>query len=489
MREELLALLRCPACAGEPLYLEVRHSDPSEVREGTLRCAACAAACEIDGGIPELRAGISPVAEQEVRAWEALLPVNDFTPEQHAHATAWNLALPCLGELAASPAERATWQVHGDNLFRHLEGLHLHGAKVLELGAGRCWASAAVARMGADVIALDVMRGLYLGLSTADLYLPEIFFERISADMHELPLRDCCLDLVFATASLHHACDPPTMLREAARVLVPGGSLLAVNERVRTWLSRDNCDEVEGVNEQSFSLRQWIRLFRRAGFRIVAIEVAGADGLNLRAVKRGRPSPVSRLRERERTGLCRLKLSARVILRTANRLRRALEPGGARILPGQPGWRYLLGARLANGAAPESVRPGIASDRTWCGRGWHEPELMPEPASWTARRASLLLRAGEEATGLTLRLGSWRPGIGNEPTSVRVSAGGMPLGELAITEAGWADHRLELPASVRGKAFRLTLVVVAGCYVPRRSDASSEDARMLGVACARAWTD
>jgi SAM-dependent methyltransferase len=49
------------------------------------------------------------------------------------------------------------------------------------------------------------------------------------ADMYRLPLADGSFDLAVLQMVLHHAADPAGVLAEAARVLVPGGTLLVVD--------------------------------------------------------------------------------------------------------------------------------------------------------------------------------------------------------------------------------------------------------------------
>jgi len=47
----------------------------------------------------------------------------------------------------------------------------------------------------------------------------------VAADLTRLPFRDAGVDHVLSTQTLEHLCEPGTFLREAARVLRPGGTL------------------------------------------------------------------------------------------------------------------------------------------------------------------------------------------------------------------------------------------------------------------------
>src|SRR5437868_1635540 len=51
MHEDLLSVLRCPACQGS-FQLAVTLRDGERVLQGRLSCASCGAGHEVEGGIP-----------------------------------------------------------------------------------------------------------------------------------------------------------------------------------------------------------------------------------------------------------------------------------------------------------------------------------------------------------------------------------------------------------------------------------------------------
>jgi ArsR family transcriptional regulator len=69
---------------------------------------------------------------------------------------------------------------------------------------------------------LEVARdqALRAGASNVDFRLGE---------MEELPIDDASVDLVFFSQSLHHAAHPERALREAARILRPGGRIVILD--------------------------------------------------------------------------------------------------------------------------------------------------------------------------------------------------------------------------------------------------------------------
>ncbi len=494
MKEDLTPLLRCPRCGATEMRLEATSRDESEAREGSLICDACGERYPLEGGIPDLQFDRSDVVATEVEAWEGMLAVDDFKPEHHAHARAWNKALPYLEGIETSLAERETWKRHGDNFFKFIDKLPLDGARVLEIGAGRCWASAAMARRGAQVVALDVLRKLYMGLATADLYLPECHFERVLADMHNLPFADDTFDLIFATATLHHAYDPGLMLREFKRVLVPGGAVLAINEPVETSVKVISVEEVQGVNENVYTLAAWTRLFRGQGYWLRELDLQRSDNLNLLAIA-GRDSASTAALAREWGMFLARQMKAGTInlALLANYQRKRLLyrlAGVTRLSPGWPARDYLA-ARLGHtgGAVPSDISLGREEAAAWLGSGWYKPEGMPEPARWTGRRAHLVLGEVPGATRIGLHLASFRPGLEISSTIVSVRLNGREVGEAEIGWPAWNDFYLQIPPEMAGRGiFHVLLEVKQGYYRPTEIG-GPPDPRLLGVACARVWSE
>jgi len=131
------------------------------------------------------------------------------------------------------------------------------GSRVLDLGAGEGrYREAFAGRMYVAVdLALGDPRWDYGGLD-------------VLADLHRLPFRDACADAVVATQTLEHLVDPQEFLREAARVLRPGGRLFVTAP--------------QGFREHQAPHDYWrftrwslALLAERAGFREVEVEVLG----------------------------------------------------------------------------------------------------------------------------------------------------------------------------------------------------------------------
>ena|SRR5438552_9054088 len=94
------------------------------------------------------------------------------------------------------------------------------GRLVLDLGAGTGAASRAIAAVGGIPIAADAA----FGMLAADAPRRPA---AVVGDAYKLPLRDDAVDAVVAAFSLNHLDDPVNGLQEAARVVRPGGTILA----------------------------------------------------------------------------------------------------------------------------------------------------------------------------------------------------------------------------------------------------------------------
>lgn len=90
-------------------------------------------------------------------------------------------------------------------------------------------------------------------------------------DAARLPFAPATFDFVATFAALHHFADPVSVLREAARVVKPGGFVAVMCEPTGHECERPHPPMVEvledGVNEQIFSLDEYAAMFHAAGLR------------------------------------------------------------------------------------------------------------------------------------------------------------------------------------------------------------------------------
>lgn len=107
---------------------------------------------------------------------------------------------------------------------------------VLDFGAGTGWISEFCARMGLDVIAIDIQPELGTCLelrSEADRRVDRSRIRYAIADGHRMPVPDGSVGHVLCFDSLYHMRDYPMAFAEFHRVLVPGGRCIFVEPGAR----------------------------------------------------------------------------------------------------------------------------------------------------------------------------------------------------------------------------------------------------------------
>lgn len=271
MKEALLELICCPACQ-QALTVEVTERNEPEIWQGTLICPACQATYPVQDGMPHLYVNDEawqPKAK-EAQGWVTIH--KDLGIYDVAEA-AVDLKIPYYPE--------EPWIKVGQAFDIALETLALSGDElILDLGAGRGWASKHFAKHGCRVVALDVVPDTSVGLGRARALMDDAqtYFDRVIADGENLPFFDQKFDLVFCAAALHHSSHLQLLMRNIGRVLKPGGRLCAINEPCLSVLSdeaeileRDAAHELEvGINETRPDLVDYNQALEQAGLYMLA---------------------------------------------------------------------------------------------------------------------------------------------------------------------------------------------------------------------------
>lgn len=273
MREVLLDWLICPRCREASWEMECSEPPATDgaITNGLIICDVCQARYEISGGILDLLPSPDENIRRERAGWERFLEGSGEELEDR-----WVLALPRLDETVCSdPGSIAHWQRQADNFDRLVDLLDLSRAeRVLEIGAGRCWASAYLSRLGCQVVALDVVRAKRAGgLETGEVYLQHgtPHFDRVLASMESLPFRPQSFDLVLSLASIHHSSSLGLVAAECARVLKPGGRLALTSEPCIAMFKEKKVDNLEtqaGINEHTYNILDYRRAWGGAGLKV-----------------------------------------------------------------------------------------------------------------------------------------------------------------------------------------------------------------------------
>jgi uncharacterized protein YbaR (Trm112 family)/SAM-dependent methyltransferase len=271
MKETLLELLACPLCQHDALTLTVHTRDEREIREGELVCQACHVHIPIQKGIVNTFLSPTQRVADEAKGWVELL---DVPAKQHEFKDEWILALPFIRpEQTPDPDSVKVWHQVGKSFLECLDRFNWQGKRVLEIGAGRCWGVAELARRGAYAIGLDILAHKYLGLETADIWFAaeDVYFERVLGDMHQLPFRPGTFDFVLTSSSLHHTDRIELALKEIIRILDIKGHAFFINEPVvpdgRPKPDMSDSPEVQhGIIEARPTYSEWMAAFETVGF-------------------------------------------------------------------------------------------------------------------------------------------------------------------------------------------------------------------------------
>jgi len=101
-----------------------------------------------------------------------------------------------------------------------LADVNLKGSRLLDAGCGTGFFSVQAARLGANVISLDVGKNLLKETRRKGIAAV------VAADAARMPIRDRSFDVVVSSECIEHTLSPPDTMRELIRVLRPGGWLV-----------------------------------------------------------------------------------------------------------------------------------------------------------------------------------------------------------------------------------------------------------------------
>lgn len=167
--------------------------------------------------------------------------------------------------------------------------LPIERGRALDLGSGRGIAAYALAADGWDTVALEPDPSSLVGAEAIRALARETGskIEVFQEWGERLPFDDASFDLVHARQVLHHAHHLVNLVAEVARVLKPGGILIASREHVisrpedlQIFLDSHPLHALYG-GEHAYTLEQYLDAIRKAGLSISQMLNPWASPINL----------------------------------------------------------------------------------------------------------------------------------------------------------------------------------------------------------------
>lgn len=144
--------------------------------------------------------------------------------------------------------------------------------KALDLGCGAGHAGFALASSGAHVTACDLSEKM-LGVVSREAKRRGLPIETVLSPAEELPFEDASFDLMVTRYSAHHWLDLKGALAEAARVLVPGGKLVAIDSIAPEEPLFDTVLQTiellrDASHVRNYRVSEWKSMLEEAGFTV-----------------------------------------------------------------------------------------------------------------------------------------------------------------------------------------------------------------------------
>lgn len=280
MKTSFLKFIRCPICNNE-FDLEIFKENDVEIETGILTCKNCRFSTAITEGIVNLLFNLDNDTLKETK-----LHIIDREEMFKKELNSYSLE---EAEKRWAYMEQDSSKDYGKQI-KKIFNKTIKDSKlnkndvILDLGAGTCWSTAQLAKIGKYCIAVDLCKPIKLELSKILIKKEGVFFERCMCNMMQLPFADECIDAVTSVASLHHVTNLLDAMHEISRILTDGGKLILIGEPVipQDYLGTDKeyiNQKKKGFNEHQYTAYDWFKACESAG--LYAIDgTTSIDNLN-----------------------------------------------------------------------------------------------------------------------------------------------------------------------------------------------------------------
>ena len=139
-----------------------------------------------------------------------------------------------------------------------------------DIGCGSGFITEGLIRAGLHVIGVDQSEAMLAAMKRKFAAIAEVDYR--CGEAEQLPIADSSVDYAFANMYLHHVERPPIAVKEMARILKPGGTLVItdLDNHTSEFLRDEHHDRWLGFDRGD--IRQW---FREAGLGCVAVDCVG----------------------------------------------------------------------------------------------------------------------------------------------------------------------------------------------------------------------
>ena len=139
-----------------------------------------------------------------------------------------------------------------------------------DIGCGSGFITEGLIRAGLHVIAVDQSEAMLAAMKRKFAGIAEVDYR--CGEAEQLPVCDDAVDYVFANMCLHHVERPPMVIKEMARILKPGGTLVItdLDSHTSEFLRDEHRDRWLGFDRGD--IRGW---FTAAGLGRVAVDCVG----------------------------------------------------------------------------------------------------------------------------------------------------------------------------------------------------------------------
>jgi ubiquinone/menaquinone biosynthesis C-methylase UbiE len=260
------AVLACPAC-GSLLEIRLFKKGPGGWEEGGSTCSACGAEYKLSGGIWDLTGMAALRHERDGRRWAA----EDFEHLQPGNRDYRSHAEWLQLRLGFSPSAATTLATYQEPLRKGRLGRWL---------AQETWDVLLDVGCGVGYFLFDVLESLrdnrlMIGLDVSRSVLHRLVRRRreegtsavlaVLGSAEQLPLRDATMGAVSSSEVLEHVAHPDKALQEMARVVRPGGPIVASTPNARGEALRDGVaallERAKVLNRSSESRIYWEELY------------------------------------------------------------------------------------------------------------------------------------------------------------------------------------------------------------------------------------